>query len=95
MGLAGVELILSIEDRFHIVIAGKEAMQVTTVRDLQNLITQKLCPPQVLHGNTHSDDEWTDDRIWQAMVETIVDEMKIPSESVTPDKNFWRDICRD
>ena len=45
MGLAGVELLMAMEERFGIVITDHDAMRVTTVADMQRLITQKLHPP--------------------------------------------------
>lgn len=46
MGLVGVELLMSIEDRFGIYITDQEAIQVQTVLDMHQLIAHKLHPPQ-------------------------------------------------
>jgi len=42
MGLDGVELLLAVEDAFHIHLADDEAGSVYTVGDLHNLVISKL-----------------------------------------------------
>jgi len=103
MGLAGVELIMSLEDRFNISIADEDAMQVNTVSDMQQLISRKLHSSKsttqqtdlIFSQTSEEDDEWTDERIWQTLLQTIAEECNFPRQSITPDKHLWRDICQD
>lgn len=94
MGLESVELLMAIERRFQVEIPDSEAVTMMTVGEVHLWLCKTLGEREPsLAGQPAI--AWTDDEIWTELRLVIVDQLRVPSEAVTPQAHIVHDLGAD
>ena len=91
MGLDSVEIILALEERFHIEIPDRRASTTRTVGDLEALVLrlrEEQLPAET--RGAHSEDE-----VRTAIRQEIADQLDVDPARVTPDADLVHDLGMD
>jgi hypothetical protein len=88
MGLETVEIIMEIEDRFHVSIPDKIASTCNTVSDLQRELST------LLQQQGRQPSQALEHEIYDGIVAVIVKQTRIPASKIRPESRWIGDITR-
>jgi acyl carrier protein len=92
MGLDIVELIVTVEDVFHIHIADEEANSLSTVGDLHDFILGKLADSKRALASTDEVVDLERQDTWETLCQIVVKQTGLDRKIVTPESRILDDL---
>jgi acyl carrier protein len=95
MGLDGVEIVMTVEDRFCIKLPDAECEKCVTVSDLVEAVIRQLPPLQPIGSDGASEATAYRKRVLGEVRQIIAEQMNIPMDKIRSESRFVQDLGID